>query len=183
MIRFRIFIFFLFLTHYSTAQYIENKGQWPENVLFGLSEGNINYYIEKDGITVDVAHPHDLNYTTTHSTVREEKSIRTHAFKLEWKESLFNGIPSEIDSLLGYSNFISNNCYASRCATVSSFTLKKVWPDTDVHFSIVDGKLKYDYIVNGDKARIDINILGDIDLNIRERKLIFGTTCGSVIEN
>ncbi len=166
------------------GQFMENKGQWPEHVLFSCSVGNLTYFIENNGIKVLAIHPND----TFNPHLHEEQinSVRSHSFELTWIGRNPNIKVTHSKPLPGYTNILSGpvDQHVSRIHSFHQITLHEVWEGIDIAFSSDGNKLKYDYIVKPQAQIQDIRILcnGATDIKLINEKIHFITSCGPIIE-
>lgn len=170
------------------AQFMENKGQWPENVQFAYSQNNVTYFIEKDGITLDLIHPHDI--PDPHSFASEElktKKVRQHALKMTWKNSNWKGEITRGEHVPGYTNFLCGPVekHVGHIRSFHSFTMHEVWPGVSIDFHLTEQGLKYDYILSPSSS-LNLPVLsfsGQDSLRLIKDKLHIHTSCGTLIEH
>lgn len=180
---------------YSQVEFIENKGQWDEKVKFMSHAGDGAFFLEKDGFTVLVHNPQDLQRMADghHGVItNNEKGVppvlHSHAYKVEF----VNGNPSpEIiaDKALPTVNnyFIGNDKtkWASNCKLFKGVTYKNVYPNIDVrYYSDAAGRLKYDLIVKpgADPIQIALRYKGADKLEVKNKELVIKTSVGEIKE-
>jgi len=169
------------------SNFLQNKGQWPDQVLFGYSHGNVSYFIEKDGITIDLMHPFDV--PDLHSTQDFElnKPIRKHALKLEWTNSSWKGELEIGKQLPGYTNWMIGQIenHVSQMLSFEEFVLKDVWDGIDIRFYINNESIKYDYIIHKGVSldKIKYSISGAESIEKVKQKWHIMTSCGVIMES
>ena len=71
------FMYALLLTVSASAQFlIENKGQWPQQVLFRAEFSDATLYIEENGITMDLLDPEEQ------AQISDAHHLHDHALRL-----------------------------------------------------------------------------------------------------
>lgn len=197
---------FLHITSYAQVSFIENKGQWEDAVSFKAEFQTGAFFLEKNGFTVVMHHPEDLNafseYMHGHSVntkaigLAQRKSpsnssdkilLRSHAYKvrLVGASASANQIPE--NSLPTYNNYFIGNDkskWKSECKIFQSVTYKNVYPNIDMHYYSDGEKLKYDFIIHpgGDINKIVIEYLGLDSISIKNKELVLKTSVGEVRE-
>lgn len=136
-----------------SISFTENKGQWTDLVRFRAQIGNATLFLESDGMTWTMAHPHDLEahhgvgFTT--ATHPPKKKIRSHA----WKVQFVGGNTASIqgrEALNGHTNFFIGATASAWTTVVNRFKAirySEVWNGVDVHVHSTEKHLKYDFIV------------------------------------
>jgi gliding motility-associated-like protein len=195
----------------STFEFVENKGQWDKQIKF---KGNLpagNFYLQKNGFTVvqhnitdliqardnhrgQINNPKDkpakgitARNNTTPLTIDSARSIRSHAYKVQFIGAATDPeiVPDKI--LPGYSNYFIGNDpskWASNVKIYQAVLYKNVYPNIDVRYYSENGRLKYDLIVNpgGDANNIVMQYNGADKLSIKNSELVIKTSVGDVRE-
>ena len=202
----RLFFFFLFLASnvhcFAQLEFVENKGQWASPVKFRSIVNNGSFFLEKNGFTVAVHKPEDLNAISeamhghSHSNKAAPKSsipleklpLRSHAYKV----SFFGGngaaqmLPGR--ALNSHCNFFlgnDRNKWATDCKLFGEVLYKDVYPNIDVRYYNDGTTLKYDFIVRpgGNPDAIGMRYEGVDGLTTDQGKLIIKTSVGDVKES
>ena len=157
--------------------FIENKGQWQENVLFLAKLNGVNIWITRTGIVYD--YYVIKNSRKEGKEIFEEKirpdasndSVRGDVLSFEF----INARPvSEIETgemAEGYFNYIIGNDpgrWASYVRRYGSVVLKNIYPGIDVVYTLEDGKFRYDFRIQpgADVSVIAFNVEGAEALNV-----------------
>lgn len=175
--------------------FLENKGQISdqfgktrEDILFGGTANNLNFFLKNDGISYQFCAPtkftKPINQPTDNDTRAEEFSV----FRVDMK--WLNAFPVKIEkkALFGTTNYYLPACPngALDVRSYSEITYKEMYPGIDLKWYAVGGKLKYDYLVNagGDYTQIQIEIKGSSNVRIdMNGKLIISTPLGQITED
>lgn len=190
------------ISGFAQLEFVENKGQWSESVKYKSTVNNGAFFLERNGFTVMVHKPEDLNAISEtihgHGHVENGKSsaaiptekarLRSHAYKV----SFFGGnksaalLPSR--ALNTYNNyFLGNerNNWASNCKLYGEVLYQNVYPNIDVRYYNNGSTLKYDFIVRpgGNPSAIGMRYEGAEGLKIDQGKLIIKTSVGDVKES
>lgn len=185
-------VFFMLTTETAQAQveFVENKGQWNEQVKFMSKAGDGSFYLRKTGYTVTQYHPDDVTAVTRpgHAVAEgkipgSNQRIRAHAYAVEFEGASPAAIWGEkpIPTVNNY--FIGNDPskWAAGVQIFQAVYYKNVYPQIDIRYYIDNGsRLKYDFIVHpgGDYRQISMTYTGVNSLKLRKRELIIGTSLG-----
>ena len=142
---------FLLVLGTSQAQYfIENKGQWPDQVLFRAELPEALIYIENGGLTFDIRDPEEQALIAeAHHTegVYPPDLLHYHSYHLAFEQAnpVFDILKGE-SSLGHFSYFLGNDPshWGSKAKAYKSIRLKEVYPGIALHYYFVNGNLKYD---------------------------------------
>lgn len=196
----------LLAQHITNLEFIENKGQWENKVLY---KGEISagaFYLLKKGFTVvqhnqddlaaimDPAH-HAINTTgremsngkTTDQWTGAGKVLRSHAYNV-WFEGANEKIQVVREKpLTSLSNYFIGNDPSKWATGVQSFQAllyKNVYNGIDVRYYSENGNIKYDFIVHpgADVNDITLRYEGADKLSIKNNELIIKTSVGDVRE-
>ncbi len=172
--------------------FIENKGQWPDEVLFLTRMGGLDAWITKNGITYDF---YRLEETNTPENKREILSelhdipnyIRNgHVVKTELSHTNPSPIPAGKYKQNGYYNyFIGNDSskWASYVKLYNEAWVKQIYPGIDMRYYFDNQQLRYDYVVQpgADPKNIQFTFTGAYDFYITGNgDLAFTTRFGEV---
>ncbi|MFT6411564.1 MAG: hypothetical protein ACJA15_002395, partial [Flavobacteriales bacterium] len=172
----------LYLT--GSAQFTPNGGQWPDHVLYKIQHNNITYFIESDGITIDVADPlsssHPLNLS------QQGDSLLHHAIKIKWSNSKYKGEIINSTPSSGVYNYLVGPAenHVSNLQLVKGFEMQDVWPGVNIRFQETERGLKYDYVIanHGSLSSIRLEIVGANKVQLLKEDLHISTHCGTLIE-
>ncbi len=179
----------------SHIRYIENKGQWNDNILFKTELGAANIYLEKNGFTYDLFNPSDLARVYSlklsdpnHTITDEEKNIQAHAFKMFFEGCNANISSQAFEPAPYYHNYFLGNDPAKWAGGVQLFEeveYTNLYDGIDLHVYSSDEKVKYDFIIrNGiDPSLIQLKYEGADKIFVRDGKLHIVTSVNTLIEH
>ena len=170
--------------------FIENKGQWPGEVLYLTRMGGLDVWITKQGV----------NYTfykiekDPNAKKRDENIPRGKFDREEWENSTLLGHRVIMD-LVGananpqregkqkqegyYNYFIGNDPskHASNVGLYKEALIKNVYEGIDVRYYFDRGYLRYDYVVQpyADPSRIQFRFRGQYADQIKGNKIVYTT--------
>ncbi|MFK8104917.1 MAG: SBBP repeat-containing protein, partial [Saprospiraceae bacterium] len=171
--------------------FIENKGQWPEMVLYKTSMGGMEAWITKEGIVYDFYQFKEKNDLSAQSEQLDYEGL------LELRQKIGQVVnvklqnantPTPISSRKqpSYFNYFMNNDQSKWASNVGSFKevrLEEVYDNIDLKYYFSQGYLRYDYIVKpgGLPNQIQFQIEGADQYFINtEGELVFETRFGEV---
>ena len=176
----------------SYYSFIENKGQWPDQVLFKceLEEGNL--FIENGGLTYDFwdySEIRNLHGNPDFDRIIKEDnpSIKGHVYKVNFVESAFYGTPDRNNKQSKFYNYYlgdDQDKWADNCALFGEVVLKDLYPDIDFKYYSNDFFLKYDFIVRAgaDPKEIQMEYEGMNDIKLDNGRVIVELEVNQIIE-
>jgi hypothetical protein len=157
--------------------FVENKGQWNQDVLYATRIKGMNAWIKKDGLTFDFYK----------NTQREEQDFRTgHVVAMKLLNTNTTVYPKPIHPLQGYHNyFIGNNPsnWQSHVSLFEEVIVEEVYPGIAIRYYFENGFMRYDFIIQAgaDPGQIAIKVDGcHSRLNNIENTLVFDTQLGEI---
>ena len=168
-------------------QFIENKGQWNNNVRFLTDVPNGRLYLGKAGFSYVFQHPEDLAKLTGHGKPLIEGGVmRSHIFTIDF-------IGASGDSILGartfreYHNYYHGNdrsAWASHVPLFREVQYPGMYDNIDMAIYGDDYQLKYDFLINpgGDLQKIRMRYTGVDQLFVRNGNLHVVTSVNEIIE-
>ncbi len=179
---------------YNNIEFIENKGQWDNRVLYKGEVSNGAFFIREGGITVLQYHPVDFNNVMQllHENkpgVPENKFIvRCHAFNVDFLGASANIKTQAEKPILTYNNYFTGSDaskWVGGCHIYQAITLKDVYPSIDVRYYTDNNFLKYDIIIKpgGDISKIALKYYGVDQLQTKKGELVIGTSLGEMKES
>ncbi|MDK9700292.1 MAG: hypothetical protein OEM52_09125 [bacterium] len=189
--------------------FIENRGQWDEQVLFRLELNRVVWFLERDGLTLvslQKSIPPALPERVTDPIARklfedflDTAQIRYHALKFQFHNSSTSGQPRPIEPVPQNAietrgaqewrtNFLVGNDpkkWGTDCQSYTSVLYREVWKGIDIEWYTKDGQLEFDFIVRpgADPEQIGIECTGLTDGAIMTTEggaLVIPTSLGSV---
>jgi gliding motility-associated-like protein len=199
LIRYRYITLLLLIlstaTNAQNIEFIENKGQWDNQIKFRSEVPAGSFYIRSGGFTVlqhneqdllklqEIVKGHNFNSVTSKTPF----TLRSHAYKVD-----FAGASSNLEMIpdkpLDYYNnyFIGDDPskWAGNCKIYQGITAKNVYPGIDVRYYTDKGSMKYDIIVKpgADLSKIVLRYTGADKLEVKDKQLVIKTSVGDVRE-
>ena len=163
-------------------QFQENKGQWPDQVLYRVPTGQGAAFVEKGALTYVLrsgGHQHGTK-TTAH-----DEAMRAHAFRVHFENGQ-TATQQGLDPFPHYENhFVGNDPskWASRVRVFGGTDLREVYPGITLHVTGASG-LTYDWLVapGADPADIVLRYEGQQRMEIISGRLVVHTSAGTVTE-
>jgi gliding motility-associated-like protein len=188
------------LFSFSQLYFVENKGQWDQQVHFKTEAGNSAFFLTKDGYSILINHPEDYqrlaefnhghgfdSLVKYNARATAPEKMRAHAFRVKFLGGNFNSKPIMEKPLPGVENYFIGSDpskWASECKLYQAITYKNVYPNIDVRYYVQDDQLKYDVVVypGADVSKIQMRYEGADKLTIRDNELVVGTSVGEARE-
>ncbi|HLF47405.1 MAG TPA: PKD domain-containing protein [Chitinophagaceae bacterium] len=176
-------------------EFIENKGQWNDQVKFKSDIPAGNFFIRSSGFTVLQHNENDLKQLQEvikgHQVIPNGKSssliLRSHAYHVDFLDASphYEIIPDKLQTY--YNNYFIGNDqskWAANCKIYQGVTLKNVYPNVDVRYYTENGRMKYDIVVKpgADLKKIALKYTGADKLEIKNKELLVKTSVGEVKE-
>ena len=154
-----VLAFFIFISlslSLKSQAFVENKGQWPNSVLYSVEINGGIAFIEADGIVFN------LYALGTDSTIEKKSDgahehshrngkLKGHAFKLKFDHALLKENVSNVNPKAGKFNyFLSENPahWAKNCNAYESLDFKNVIYGTDLQLFADNRQLKWNFITS-----------------------------------
>lgn len=189
-------IFLLPNSVFAQLEFVQNKGQWHQNVQYRTDFNTGSFYLENQGFTVALHKPEDVQalsemmhgHGKTNMNIEDEKFIfHSFAYKVKFLGANPVMFPAPEKPLNTYNNYFIGNDktkWASECFLYEAITYKNIYPNIDVRYYSNGGTLKYDFIVHPG-ANIDAIALrydGIKNLTVVNKELVIETPFGEVKE-
>ena len=175
--------------------FIENKGQWPAEVLYLARLGGMNAWITNTGVVYDYfLITKDYKPEETMKMPRHENDMfefEHTSIKGQVVEMLLEGAnkdaktqPSGIQE--GYYNYFIGNDTTKWASFVRLYTevlVQDLYPGIDIRYYFDNGLIRYDYIAKpgADLAKINLKIVGSDDYTINDKgELTLKTSLGEI---
>ncbi|MEO1262253.1 MAG: gliding motility-associated C-terminal domain-containing protein [Bacteroidota bacterium] len=171
--------------------FIENKNQWHKDVLFRTNfEGSNTLFIEKNGYTVLMTNPEDLDalhaFHGKSANRGNSINIRKHAYKVRYLNG--QSAPGKgIARRTIYHNYIKGDNpekWAGHVGLYGKVVQEDIYPGINVETYSQGGHLKYDFIVapNANPKDIRISYSGVDKMELVEGNLMIQTSIGQITE-
>ncbi len=175
-------------------EFVENKGQWDQQVKYRGHVNNGYFFVRDKGFTVVQQHPEDV---AKMQRVKHGDTtgffIRSHAWNVDFTDANKQSVRSTPElqgegPLASYENYFLGNDpsrWATACSIYQVVTVSDIYPNIDLRYYSDAGTLKYDLIVKpgGDPASIALRYEGVNGLAIKNRELVVSTSIGSFRES
>ncbi|MGB1247506.1 MAG: PKD domain-containing protein [Chitinophagales bacterium] len=170
--------------------FIENKGQWMEQIQYKspLNFGDI--YFEKDNFTFILQDYSTINHNHEdfeHDHFHEEESINGHHYKMQFVGANEDVTFSEENKSQGYYNYFLGNDeskWASNVFLYKAITYHNIYDGIDMKVMGNGGDMKYEYYVEpyADVSQVKVRYLGLDAISIKNGALHYETSVASVSE-
>lgn len=168
--------------------FIENKGQWPNNVLYTTQLQGMNAWITRDGVVYDFYSINSNSDTENENNKplkdRNKIYIRTGHVVSANNTNPNTTISAEpINKQTGYYNYIKGNDQKNWVSDVGLYkevVIKNIYTGIDQRWYFSNGNLRYDYIVKpgADYTQIKLAIKGVDGFFVKNNELCFNTRFG-----
>jgi hypothetical protein len=177
------------------STFIENKGQWPEEVLYLTKLNGLNAWITTSGVTYDhftiirQKNPDEFRTLPPHEreqAERENISIKGHVVRITLENARRTVQASGQDCQTSYHNYFIGNDpakWASNVQLYGEIELNGVYDGISVKYYIDQGQLRYDYHLapGADAGQIRIKPEGTDGWHINPAgELLIETSLGTV---
>ena len=179
----------VFYEYARNHSFIENKGQWPEDVFFKNKIDGGNMWVQQGGILFQLQDYSKLE--ESHASMKPfegEVTFREALIKLQFVGALnVDKVEKKGKSEYYYNYFIGNDKskWASEVYSYDEFNLKNLYSGIDLHFVAEKEQLKYEFIVspNSQPNQIQLKYSFHKGLKInRNGDLIIQSELGEIIE-
>jgi len=174
------------------AEFSENKGQWPNHVLYKTSLGNGNLWLENNSIRFDLFDVEQLNILTQHKHPSKKKKLipktfKHHVYNIEFINSNKQLICIGKNKLQKYENYILGNNKEKWVQNVSIYKdveYQDIYNGINLHIYKNYNRLKWDFIINNnsDPNLIKLDYQGVDNLRIKNGNLIIYTSVNQITE-
>jgi gliding motility-associated-like protein len=168
--------------------YIENKGQWPENVTHMAKIGGGTVWLEKDKLAFNFVNQIDmaLYHEAHHGHGPYPENIRNHSYYLSFIQSNPSVKITASKKSSSYHNYFLGSDpskWASNVGLFNEVNYTELFPGINLRLHSENPYMKYDYIVN---AGADVSLIKwkyeGTTPELKNGKIILNTTAGEVIE-
>lgn len=175
---------------YASAQlsFVENRGQWADEVRFRSEVAGGYFYIDRDGITLQLLEQ-DF-YTKLHDWWQKPDSGASgamHAVKMKFLGADMSGIAEgkrQESHVKHYFLGSDPSRWARDVPAYGQVYLKHVYDGIDLRFDGKDSQLKYEFIVGpgADPKHIRVDVEGADRMYLKESDLVIETSVGAYRE-
>ena len=169
-------------------QFIENKNQWWDSILFKTTLPNGSAFFEKNKITYFFIKEQDAQkFQHPKHTIKIGDKIHFHAFNMEFLNENKNVKIIGEDSFAAYNNYFIGNDpkhWASHVHQYKNVSYKNIYNGINLKYSSIGNNLKYQFEVdaNSDPSLIAIKYNQAGDLKLKNGLLYINTSVNELIE-
>lgn len=174
------------------VEFIENKGQWNNNVRYKAEIPSGNLYLENNKLTYqfyneeDLAKIDDLHHGFFKNPTHKDSIINIHAFNVKFLNSLTPNFSAETPRPDYVNYFVGNDKskWASNVKKYEEINYQNLYANIGLKFYLKDNFLKYDFNVlpGGNPKDIKLNYNGIADIYIKDENLYLITSVNTIIE-
>lgn len=172
--------------------FIENKGQWEDRVLYQVEMFSASLFLEADRITymlmddADIHELHDLHHHAFGNEI-EEWRLDAHAFNVQFVGANKDALKRSSCNLPNYRNYyIGSDAskWASNVGLYRQVDYDGLYEDIDFRLYGADGNVKYDFMVapNADVNQIQMYYEGTDNIFLQDGNLHIVTSVNTLIE-
>ncbi len=174
---------------HSTSSFIENKGQWEEDILFKSSFKGGNLWVQRNKLLFHLQDFQKLRQSHFSKNMIDS-TLRNvdHLLYITFKNSLKSSIYQKENPSQEYFNFFLGQDKTNWASNIHSYTkieLNEIYPGINLRLIQEDEQLKYEFIVSPkvNPNQIELEIFGANSKYIdRDGHLHLSTPMGEIIE-
>lgn len=174
-----------------TLEFIENLGQWHENIQYRVDYQGGSVYLENGSFTYQFMHPEDrfALHALSQASRQEQEAymIRFHSWKVDFIGALTAELSPENEQSYYY-NYLRGNDASKWVSHVNIFNAIKyngLYNGVDLRVYNRGANLKYDFIIEAgaDPAQIKLGYSGLDNIELVNGNLVLRTSIGDVTES
>lgn len=182
----------------ASFKFIENKNQWPDNVLYKtevpagqayiLNDGIIYNFYDKSTLAGKKGHCHNCkNHNARTNAAPQPEGFPMHAVRMRFLNSNENVMVNGRFGLTEKHNYFIGNDpgrWASDCRAFNQVRYQQLYQGIDLHLYGNKGKLKYDLVVapGADPNKINVTYEGANAVYLKNGQLTIATSVGEIYE-
>ena len=170
-------------------QYVQNQGQWQNNILFATPVYGGNLYLEKDRFTWGFSNSSELGHFKHEGNAEDIKNFiyKKHAFRTHFQNSNPDVKVTGENKFSNYYNYFIGKDETKWKGAVPAFgavRYSELYPGTDLLVYSQSNSMKYDFILapNADASQIRFKYEGLKDLRISGGNLELVTSINTIVE-
>jgi gliding motility-associated-like protein len=166
------------------ATFTENRGQWPEQVLYRSLFPGGALFVEKNAFTFELVKGGPLAHHG-HDPTEAEEPFQAHAYRVTFEGSQpARGEGRNVQA--HYENFFLGkdaSHWGTHCGVFGAVVLHDIYPGIDLRIDGAEG-LKYEFRLKPgvDPSIIRMRFDGQDGLRLKDGSLVVRTTAGDVVE-
>ena len=173
----------------SYLNYVENKGQWNDQVLFKTDFRGGNLFVEKSAFTY-VFYPKNGIHNHTSGKRKNEHQhqvLNFHALRMDFENAeVGHNVVSEEKQPFYHNYYVGSEKekWASEVGIFKTVVHKQMYKGIDVKVFGRGNHVRYDFVLEpgADPAQILLKFSGQEKIFLREGKLILKTSVGEIIQ-
>ena len=165
----------------------ENKGQWPNKVLFGTEFLNTKFYVNKTSFNYCVYNYEDLvKAHANHNNKEKTNIIHGHNYEVNFVGANLSNVTKKEEQPEYYNYFLGNDKskWTSNVKAYKDLLFAEIYQNIDLNLYSNCVNLKYDFILKpgANSNNIKLNYK-DVDaIETKNNELIIRTSVGEIIE-
>nr|MDQ3100775.1 hypothetical protein [Bacteroidota bacterium] len=172
-----------------SLRFVENKGQWPEQVTHRAEIAGGTIWCERGALVIDLYDAEKVN--SMHANVLSDAAtagpLQHHAVRLKFLNSTPDVRSQASEQLTCYYNYFIGNDpkkWAGKARAFSTLAMADVAPGCRAVIKESRSGLKYDLILspNADPEQIKFTYEGADEISLRDDALIVSTRLGRLVE-
>lgn len=172
----------------------ENKGQWPEKVLFGAEFLNTKFYINKNSFNycitssddIERAHDFSRHRGNNESTSSENKTIKVHNYEVLFENANLSEVIRKDEQKEYFNYFIGSDRskWKSNVKAYGSLLCNNIYKGISLKVYSSASDIKYDFILKpkADPCQIKLTYRNVSSLQLLNNEISITTTVGKIIE-
>ena len=174
--------------HHSGFSFIENKGQWPEQVQFRTDIHSGALFLENTTLTY---HFYDAGvleqlHAKEYPGKLDKLRMKYHAFKVHFEGAHIPNISGEEEKPEYYNYFLGSDRdnWGSHARAFEAVRYQDLYPGVDLKLYTQNELLKYDFILSpgSNPAQIAMNYEGTNKVRLEDGNLIIRTSLNEILE-
>jgi gliding motility-associated-like protein len=165
----------------------ENKGQWPEKVLFGTEILNTKFYVNKNSFNYCIYKPEEyIKMFGRHKREEKPPVVHGHNYEVEFVNADLSKSTKSQEQSEYYNYFLGKDKskWASNVKAFGNVLFNEIYKGVDLKLYSNSINLKYDFIVkpNANTNSIRLNFKNTDGIEIVNDELVIKTSVGNMIE-
>ncbi|MEO8588383.1 MAG: PKD domain-containing protein, partial [Flavobacteriales bacterium] len=167
------------------ATFTENRGQWPEQVLYRALIPGGALFVERSAFTYVLFSNEPLRHHGQDQPAEDPGERTSHAYRVHFEGGEASGAEGSLKQAHYENYFLGNDPthWGTGCGVFGEVLLKNVWPGIDLRLSGKEG-IKYEFIVapGVDAAIVRLRYEGQDGLRLKQGALHVQLTTREVVE-
>lgn len=168
------------------VHFVENRGQWDDNILFQAQIHAGALFLERSCITVTLQHPDNDNLKHFPTEHKNDGRYRSHAYRIHFE----NAAPASVAGSMkeaSYNNYFIGNDrsrWASKVPQFLEVDYHSLYQGIDLKVYSTENALKYDFVVapNADASVISMRYEGIDNARLQNGNIVIKTSVADIVE-